>query len=142
MFRGSAVGRVSETGVLNKLVHLGLEVLIPWSNHLPYDIAYYVEDQRQLVRIQVKTAKLSKDSCSFTFSTIASYYNRKQVTRSSYDQRAEYIAAYLREGGRVFMLAVNEAPKHDVTMYFRDCVMNSGKYDVRKIVFWAEDYEI
>ena len=142
MLNMAAIGRVSETGVLNRLVHLGLEVLLPWSNHLHYDIAYFDNQSSQLIRIQVKTAKLSKDGCSFTFPTISSSYNRKVVSRNSYDQRAEYIAAYLRETGKVYMIAVNECPKHDITMYFRDAVMRSGRYEVRKIVYWAEDYEI
>jgi hypothetical protein len=36
-------GMVGETAVLNRLVQLGYEVLLPWSQDSGYDLAYYVE---------------------------------------------------------------------------------------------------
>jgi len=72
-------GTISQTAVLNRLVELGLEVLLPWEPYLRYDLAYYVtEEQRhfgffvhrecRLVRIQVKSGRLKPDGGSFVFS--------------------------------------------------------------------------
>lgn len=36
----SQTGLVSQTAVLNRLVQLGFEVLLPWADHLGYDLAY------------------------------------------------------------------------------------------------------
>src|SRR5215469_11860493 len=59
---------------------LGYEVLLPWSPHLGYDLAYYVKKEErhcgffvhqesQLVRVQCKTARLAKDNSSLVFNT-------------------------------------------------------------------------
>ncbi len=41
----SQQGLVSHTAVLNRLVQLGFEVLLPWADHLGYDLAYYVVEE-------------------------------------------------------------------------------------------------
>jgi hypothetical protein len=48
------VGLVSHTAVLNRLVELGFEVLLPWASHLGYDLAYYlVEEHRNLGSLSI-----------------------------------------------------------------------------------------
>ena len=67
----SQQGLISHTAVLNRLVQLGFEVLLPWADHLGYDLAYYateehrsfgffVHQEAHLVRIQVKTGVLRR----------------------------------------------------------------------------------
>lgn len=62
---------ISHTALLNRLVQLGYEVLLPWADHLGYDLAYYVIEEHHsfgffvhheehLVRIQVKPGVLRK----------------------------------------------------------------------------------
>ena len=43
----SRQGMISQTAVLNRLVQLGYEVLLPWSPDLGYDLAYYVETEER-----------------------------------------------------------------------------------------------
>lgn len=68
-------GLEGETAVLNRLVQLGFEVLIPWNRSLGYDLAYLVEKEehhfgfftfktRDIVRIQCKFAWLSKNGAA------------------------------------------------------------------------------
>jgi len=38
----SQQGLISYTAVLNRLVQLGFEVLLPWADHLGHDLAYYI----------------------------------------------------------------------------------------------------
>lgn len=68
-------GLMSHTAILNRLVQLGYEVLLPWADHLGYDLAYYVTEEHRnfgffvhreshLVRVQCKMALLMyKKSC-------------------------------------------------------------------------------
>ena len=76
----SQKGLISHTAVLNRLVQLGFEVLLPWADHLGYDLAYLVTEEHRnfgffvhreshLVRIQVKTAWISKDGSAIEFNT-------------------------------------------------------------------------
>jgi PD-(D/E)XK endonuclease len=76
----SRQGMISQTAVLNRIVQLGYEVLLPWSPDLGYDLAYYVEKEErhfgffvykesQLIRVQCKTARLAKDNASLVFNT-------------------------------------------------------------------------
>jgi len=76
----SKQGMISQTAILNRLVQLGYEVLLPW-----YDLVYYIETEErhfgffvhkesQLVRVQCKTARLSKDGGSLIFNTSKANY--------------------------------------------------------------------
>ncbi|GHO94734.1 hypothetical protein KSF_047820 [Reticulibacter mediterranei] len=74
-------GLEGETAVLNRLVQLGYEVLVPWNRSLGYDLAYIVdnEEKREFVRIQCKWAWLSKDGACLVFNTsTAAEWGRKK----------------------------------------------------------------
>ncbi len=84
----SQQGLISHTAVLNRLVQLGFEVLLPWADHLGYDLAYYVVEEYRsfgffvhqeahLVRIQVKTGRIAKDGTCFEFNTVSVTTNTK-----------------------------------------------------------------
>ena len=159
-------GLVSHTAVLNQLVSLGLEVLLPWAPYLGYDMAYYVaEEQRhfgffvyresRLVRIQCKTARLKSDGGSFIFDTRSVHKNKTSRMRRGYKGKAEYFAAYLPENGKVYMVAVDAAPKVDMELHFKSAGVNYGgrhgrvshytyeeTLSMKFTVYWAEDYEI
>jgi hypothetical protein len=162
----SQQGLISHTAILNRLVQLGFEVLLPWADHLAYDMAYYsIEEHRnfgffvhqevQLVRIQCKTAWLSKDGTCLEFntSTVSARKNGKNK-KSSYNGKAEYFAIYSPDTGKVYMLNVNEAPKHNMSLRFKDAgVMRSNGKQSWRISYedamnscvnywWAEDYEL
>ncbi len=150
------IGRSSETAVLNRLVQLGMEVLLPWSTHLGYDLAYYVVEEyrnfgffihkeARLIRIQVKTAHLEADGCSFTFNTHSIRPKKWGNERGSYMGIAEYFAAYLPNNGKVYMIPVSIAPKNKAILRFRQCGPSSSpkwRGNGGKSTWWAEDYEI
>src|ERR1700694_3953432 len=73
-------GLLSHTTILQRLVQLRYEVVIPWSDSLGYDLAYVVDKEEthfgffkfktvEVVRIQCKTAWLSKDGSYIAFNT-------------------------------------------------------------------------
>jgi hypothetical protein len=162
----SQKGLISHTAVLNRLVQLGYEVLLPWANHLGYDLAYYVTEEYRnfgffvhrenyLVRVQVKTAWLSKDGTCLEFNTsTVSVRKRGQNKKSGYKGKAEYFAIYSPDTEKIYMIAVDEAKSHDMTLRFKSAgVIRSNGRQSRSVPYeeavnsgvnywWAEDYEI
>ena len=148
----SKQGMISQTAILNRLVQLGHEVLLPWSQHLGYDLAYYVETEErhfgffvhkesQLVRVQCKTARLSKDGSYLEFNTStvsmggAGVWKKKQ---SGYRGRADWFGVYSPDTGKVYMVSVWEAPNAS-NMNLRLLPPKNGQ---KKLITWAKDYEI
>ncbi len=162
----SQQGLISHTAILNRLVQLGFEVLLPWADHLGYDLAYYlVEEYRsfgffahreaRLIRIQCKTAWLSRDrTClEFNTSTVSARKNGKNK-KSDYRGKAEYFGVYSPDTGKIYMVAVDEAKKYNMSLRFKSAgvVRSNGKQSWRVSYeeavadnikyWWAEDYEI
>ncbi len=162
----SQTGLISHTAVLNRLVQLGYEVLLPWADHLGYDLAYYmvaehrsfgffVHQEAHLVRIQVKTGRIAKDGTCFEFNTVSVTTNSKGANhrKRGYVGKAEYFAVYLLDNGKVYMISVDEAPKSGgMTLRFKKAGLVRGNHKKTYIVpyeeitdprfNWAEDYEI
>ena len=162
----SQQGLVSHTAILNWLVQLGFEVLLPWADHLGYDMAYYlVEEHRnfgffvhreaRLVRIQCKTGRITKDGSCIEFNTVSVTTNTKGSNhrKRGYMGKAEYFAVYLPENGKVYMIAVDEAPKSgSMTLRFKKAGLIRGNHkktytvpyeDITDPRFnWAEDYKM
>ena len=161
----SQQGLISHTAVLNRLVQLGYEVLLPWADHLGYDMAYYVVEEHKnfgfflhneahLVRVQVKTGRLTKEGACFEFNTVSVTANRRGVNlKKTYVGKAEFFAVYLPDNGKVYMISVDHAPKStDMTLRFKGAGLvrgnSKGTYTVPyeevndPRFHWAEDYEI
>lgn len=127
----SQKGLISHTAILHRLVQLGYEVLLPWADHLGYDLAYYVTEEHRnfgffvhreshLVRVQCKTGRLVRDGRCFEFSTVSVSAGKRGNLKKAYVGKAEYFAVYLPENGKVYMIAVDEAPKStDMTLRFK-----------------------
>ncbi|MEO8955759.1 MAG: group I intron-associated PD-(D/E)XK endonuclease [Ktedonobacteraceae bacterium] len=117
----SQQGLVSQTAILNKLVQLGFEVLLPWADHLGYDMTYYIVEEHRnfgffvhrearLVRIQCKTGRISKDGTYLEFNTsTVSVRKRENNKKSGYKGKAEYFIIYSPDTGKIYMVAVDEA---------------------------------
>jgi PD-(D/E)XK nuclease superfamily protein len=56
-------GLEGQTAVLHKLVQLGYEVLLPWGDHLGYDLAYYVATEERHLNFFCTSRKFS-GTCS------------------------------------------------------------------------------
>lgn len=160
----SQQGLISHTAILNRLVQLGFEVLLPWADHLGYDLAYYVTEEHRsfgffvykesrLVRIQCKTGRLVKDGNCIEFPTVSVSAGKRGNLKKGYAGKAEYFAVYLPENGKVYMIAVNEAPgRTDMTLRFKSAGLVRGNHKNTHLVpyeeitdprfHWAEDYEI
>lgn len=148
----SKTGLIGQTAVLNRLVQLGYEVLLPWSQDLGYDLAYYAETEErhfgffthkesQLVRVQCKVAWLSSDRASLKFNTStvsmggAGVWKKK---KSGYRGRADWFGVYSPDNGKVYIVSVWEAPEAS-NMILR---LQPSKNNQEQNVHWAQDYEL
>src|SRR5712692_1710096 len=98
-------GLMSHTAILNRLVQLGFEVLLPWADHLGYDLAYYVVEEHRsfgffvhkeahLVRIQVKTVRHTKGGTCFECITVSMATVKRGSLRMGSVGNAEDFAVY------------------------------------------------
>src|SRR5690242_17159755 len=113
--RTHQVGSVSVSMVLARLVQLGFEVVLPWNDHLGYDLAYIVNHDEthfgffrqtwtEVVRVQVKTARLTqkfsrgnvgrreKSETAIAFNTTSQMEWGKK--KHGYHGQAEWFAVY------------------------------------------------
>jgi len=145
----SQKGLISHTAVLNRLVQLGFEVLLPWADHLGYDLAYFVIEEHRnfgffvhresyLVRIQVKTAWLSKDGTALEFNTSTVSAGKRGNKKSGYVGKAEYFGVYSPDTGKVYMVPVRASARSNMTLRLEG---NAYVY-AGTPVNWARDYEI
>jgi hypothetical protein len=162
----SQQGLISHTAILNRLIQLRYEVLLPWADHLGYDLAYYiVEEDRnfgffvhqeaRLVRIQCKTARLAKDETYLEFNTstvsVRKHGNNK---KSGYRGKAEYFAIYSPNTGKVYRVAVDEATEGSMNLRFKSAgvIRSNGRQSwyipyaeaiTSEVKYnWAEDHEM
>ena len=137
-------GLAAHLAIAQRLIELGFEVLQPVGNHLRYDLAYYVPassgQKAQLVRIQCKSGRLSKDSTCLFFNT----YNlggegRRQ--RRGYIGDAEYFGVYSPELRKVYLIHVDKCPVGNTSLRLID-TGSKWKNGYSAGVRWAKDYEI
>ena len=152
MGQTSKNGMIGETAILNRLVQLGYEVLLPWSPDLGYDLAYYVETEErhfgffvhkesQLVRIQCKTARMSSDRGFLKFNTSTVSMGGSGIwkkKKSGYRGRADWFAAYSPDTGKVYMISVWEVPEASEARLRLLPSKNNQEHNVK----WAQDYEL
>jgi hypothetical protein len=138
-------GLATHLAVAQRLVERGYEVLQPLADHLRYDLAYYVPASRgndlsggrsaRLVRIQCKTARISKDQAYLRFNTANMTGGRRE--RRSYRGDVEFFGVYSPEIGKVYIVPVEAVPKFSAQLRLKNPKNNQEK----KIV-WAKDYEL
>lgn len=161
-------GLMSHTAILNRLIQLGFEVLLPWADHLGYDLAYYITEEHRnfgffvhweshLVRVQCKTGRITKDGTCIEFNTVSVTTNSKgsKHRKRGYVGKAENFGAYVPDNGKIYIVAVSEAPQAgSMTLRFKNAgVIRSNGRQHWRVSYdeaiasgvkynWAEDYEI
>lgn len=140
-------GLIGHTMVLNRLVELGYEVLLPWADYLGYDLAYLVSKEEtyfgfftfktlEVIRIQCKVAWLSKDGSYIAFNT--STLTKRLTKHVGYHGKAEFFGVYSPDTRKTYMISVAGAGKgSEMKLRLRPTKNNQEKY-----VNWAKDYEI
>lgn len=136
-------GLQGETAVLNRLVQLGYEVLVPWNRSLGYDLAYFTRKEngqpnvQKLIRVQCKFAWLSKDGACLIFNTAAATeWGRKS---HNYHGLAEAFGVYSPDTEKVYMVAIEETGQRGSHMMLRLTPPRNNQY---KNIKWATKYEL
>ncbi len=138
-------GLATHLAVAQRLVERGYEVLQPLGDHLRYDLAYYVpasegigpfgRQEAHLVRIQCKTARISKDQAYLNFNTANMTGGRKE--RRGYREDVELFGVYNPETCKVYLIPVEVLPEGQA--YLR---LKKAKNNQERGIIWAKDYEL
>jgi hypothetical protein len=112
-------GLVTHLAIAQRLIELGFEVLEPVGNHLRYDLAYYIStsarEKAQLVRIQCKAARLSRDKTCLLFNAYNLGGESKKQKRG-YRGDIDYFGIYSPDKRRVYMVHVDECPVGETSL--------------------------
>ena len=130
------IGLAAHTAILHKLVSLGFEVLQPLSDDLRYDLAYYVEETAELIRIQCKAGRYDRDKGCIYFNNFSRPGGRGK--RHGYIGDAEYFGVYCEELNKVYLVSINIA-SYASAVSLR---IPPTKNNQQKKVIWAKDFEI
>jgi hypothetical protein len=143
---GPAVGRISETAVIKRLLELGYEVLLPYSSTAPYDLAYFSPPRKTLfsgssgpgmvMLVQVKTAQIIENGKYLTFLTSRNTRTNGNKRRSYLEEIDEFMA-YSPDTGKVYLVAAHEAPPTRMIL-----CLASGIRGPYKGTPLAKDYEL
>ncbi len=139
-------GLEAHTAILYALVSKGEEVLIPWANHLRYDLAFVRYEggflsakEPRLYRVQCKMARLTDDgSCIIfnAFNTIPGEGGRRAGYKG-YKGEVEYFGIYSPETGKCYLVPVDVVPIAGARLR-----LTKSRNNQEKGVRWAKDYEI
>lgn len=128
-------GLVTHFAVVQKLIEKGYEVLQPFGD-LRYDLAYYIPVEDRFIRVQCKTARLSKDRSCLFFNTSSMPGGRGG--RKSYQGEIEYFGVYSSDTGKVYLVPVDVVPH----MGHSSLRLAQTKNNQDKKICWAKDYEL
>ena len=143
-------GLKAHTAVLHALVRKNFEVLLPWADHLAYDIGYCSSEEEdsdsidgkepRLIRVQCKMARISADGGVIQFNSyrVSPGDNGRRSVKRGYRGEAEYFGVYSPDTDKVYMVPVDEVPEGiEVRLRLKKSRNNQEKY-----VRWAKDYEL
>ena|SRR5215469_15962069 len=142
----SGRGLEAHTAILYALVSRGEEVLIPWADHLRYDLAtvkyegeIFSAKKPHLCRIQCKKARLTADgSCIIfnAFNTIPGESGRRAEVKG-YRGEIEYFGVFSPDTGKCYLVPVDAVPIAGARLR-----ITKSRNNQEKGVRWAKDFEI
>ena len=142
----SGRGLEAHTAILYALVSRGEEVLIPWADHLRYDLAIVNYEgeilsakKPHLYRIQCKKARLTEDgSCIIfnAFNTIPRESGRRAEVKG-YRGEIEYFGVFSPDTGKCYLVPVDSVPIAGARLR-----ITKSRNNQEKGVRWAKEFEI
>ena len=139
-------GLKAHTAVLHALIDRNEEVVIPWADHLRYDLAfvrYECENmdgnEPHFYRVQCKLARLSNDGSCIIFNasnTIPGESGRR-ATVKGYRGEIEYFGVYSPDTGKCYLVPVDAVPIAGARLR-----LTKSRNNQEKFVRWAKDYEL
>jgi len=128
-------GERSEGMVLAALLRAGKVVLQPFGDNQRYDLV--IDEGGTFVRVQCKTARLSRNKKALEFATCSSSVHRKGGSRRDYRGQADQFGVYSPELDKVFLVPVDEVGLRSATLRLEPSA-NHQKRGIRH----ATEYEV
>ena len=106
-YNPKGIGERSEAQIIASFLKHGFVVLTPFGDNQRYDLV--VQEGEKFIRVQCKTARMSKFLKGRAFAFNACSTNWYQKSKRSYKGDADVFAVYLRETDEVFVVPVEDA---------------------------------
>lgn len=105
-----AIGDISEAVFAAKALQAGYSVARPFGDNQPYDLI--LDKNGTLLKVQVKTGRLSRSAIIFSTSSIGYKGKRKLYDKASVDA----FGVYEPRSGRVFLVPFDEVPAKEASL--------------------------
>lgn len=130
-----AKGNLTELQCITAFYELGYQVSIPYGENSRYD--FIADINGKLIRIQVKTASICKDTeGAISFSTRSTRINStRNISRSYTKEEIDYFATYWEN--KCYLIPINETASTKKTLRF-----NPPKNGQIKGIKFATEYEL
>jgi hypothetical protein len=129
----SKTGNISIAAVTLALVECGIPVYAPVGDGYRADLMIEIGDQ--VIRLQVKTARVRRGAVRFSPKSVAAGPNR--VVVQHYRGQIDYFAAYCPDTRKTYLIAVNDVPMSVVNLRLDPAISNQ-----QKRIRWAANFEI
>ena len=132
----NAIGDISESAIVTRLLQLGYVVLTPFGGNQRYDLM--VEDNEgKFWRVQCKTARLDKENTVLQFDT--ANHNVTGINRQlrHYRGQCDYFAVYCEKLDKVYLISVDEVGTTNANLR-----LTPPKNNQVRNIRWAKDYEL
>lgn len=142
----SKQGMISQTAILNRFVQLGYEVLIPWADHLRYDLAFVRYEgellstiEPRLYRVQCKKARLTEDGSCIIFNALNTTPGEsgRRASVKGYRGEIEYFGIFSPDTGKCYLVPVDAVPIAGARLR-----ISKSRNNQEKGVRWAKEFEI
>jgi hypothetical protein len=128
-----SIGDRSEAAVLAALVKAGYNISIPFGENHRYDLL--ADDGEQILRVQVKTGKLSGDVIRYSCSS--SHSHRGGVFARPYFGQVDIIAVFCPQNGKVYVL-----PEKEFVATRAHLRLSEPANNQRRSIRWAREFEL
>ena len=133
MLEPKQIGNLTELQCITAFFELGYKVSLPYGENCRYD--FIADIDNKLIRVQVKTSKLSDDETTLTFSCRSSNVNSKGCYRKKYTpEEIDYFCTYYK--GICYLIPVTECSLE------KKLRLIEAKNNQQGRVNYAKDYEL
>jgi hypothetical protein len=127
------VGDRSEAAVLAALINAGYKISIPFGENHRYDLL--ADDGERILRVQVKTGKMSGDVIRYSCSS--SHSHRGGVFARPYFGQVDIIAVFCPQNGKVYIL-----PEKEFVATRAHLRLSEPANNQRRRIRWAREFEL
>lgn len=132
----NSIGEISEAIITARFLQLGYVVLIPYGGNQRYDLIIE-DDERQLWRVQCKTARIDRSNTVLKFDTANHNVTGTKRDWRHYREQCDYFAVYCEQLQKIYLIPIDEVGTTNANLR-----LMPAKNNQEKGVRWAKDYEL